>query len=188
MDNKLNVESLLEANNTEEMEDVMESLIDQQSLLNMGDNETMSDTSVLTTEEGQTKSGTMSLDKEVERKKEEMAKREELRRQFEKTPEYKAAVVFQNHVKSIGRPMSGKELRALRRECLRNAKKGKYDKFFSKEYIERQAKRQQEKFAKMNKPTVHTVEEIPEDAQKRMLEMMDEEPWHDSAPQQKQDI
>jgi len=167
-----NIESLLEAE-TDETND---------SLLGFDDNDTHTDTVIVTDQQDRTISGTVDFNKEIELKKQEIAKRQELEKKLRNTPEFKASVVFQNYVKAAGRPMSGKEKRALKRECLRNAKKGKYDKLFDEEAIKKAEERRKAKFDKLNKPVVHSVDELTDEAKKRLIEMADEEPWHDSAP------
>lgn len=90
-----------------------------------------------------------------------------------KSPEYRAQVVFENYVQTCGRILSGQEKRNLKRQFLRNAKKGMYDYLFDEEKARKREERMQAKFDKMNKPKVHTVDEIPENVQKDLLDMVD---------------
>lgn len=93
------------------------------------------------------------------------------------TAEIKAQIIFDNFVKGSGRVFSGKEKRSLYRECLRNAKRGKYDYMFDPEKIRKKEERDKVKFDKLNAPMKHTVEEIPTDVKESLLEMVDKEPW-----------
>ena len=116
---------------------------------------------------------------------------EELARQYEEdqrrkgeqlvnTPEFKATVMFNNYVKSSPKILSGREKRTLFRECLRNAKKGRYDHIFDPDKLRAHA---QKTFEMHNKPkplVKPTVDDIPEDVQKSLLEMVDKEPWSDT--------
>lgn len=90
-----------------------------------------------------------------------------------KSPEYRAQVVFENYVQTCGRVLSGPEKRNLKRQFLRNAKKGMYDYLFDEEKAKKREERMRAKFEKMNKPVIHTVDEIPEDVQKNLLDMVD---------------
>lgn len=90
-----------------------------------------------------------------------------------KSPEYRAQVVFENYVQTCGRVLSGQEKRNLKRQFLRNAKKGMYDYLFDEEKAKKREERMRAKFEKMNKPVIHTVDEIPEDVQKNLLDMVD---------------
>lgn len=93
------------------------------------------------------------------------------------TPEIKAEIVFENFIRNSNRVFSGKERRALHRECLRNAKRGRYDYMFDPEKLRKREERDKARFDKLNAPAKHTVDEIPEDVQKTLLDMVDKEPW-----------
>ena len=54
-------------------------------------------------------------------------------RRVMQSPEFKAAVLFDNYVKTCGRVLSGSEKRTIRRRFLAEAKKGKYDYLFDEE-------------------------------------------------------
>lgn len=56
-----------------------------------------------------------------------------------KSPVYQAEVMYNNYIRSGSGPrfMSGQQKRSLKREFLRNARKGKYHKFFDQIYVER---------------------------------------------------
>jgi hypothetical protein len=54
----------------------------------------------------------------------------ERRKAYFMQPEVQAEIVLDNYLKNKGYIVSGKEKRMLRREFLRNAKKGKYKKLF----------------------------------------------------------
>lgn len=60
-------------------------------------------------------------------------------------------IVYRNLMENGGRIYSGKEKRRLRRECERNAAKGRYDKMFDEEYIKKRDERRKESFEKLNK-------------------------------------
>ena len=65
--------------------------------------------------------------------------------------EIQAQIVFDNFINNANRVMSGKEKRRLRRECLKNAKKGKYMYMFDKEKIAKKEERIHKNFEKLNK-------------------------------------
>ena len=66
--------------------------------------------------------------------------------------EVQAQIVFDNYMNSANRFMSGKEKRRLYRECLRNAKKGKYTYMFDPAKMQKRQERARQNFDKMNKP------------------------------------
>lgn len=66
--------------------------------------------------------------------------------------EVQAQIVFDNYMNNANRFMSGKEKRRLYRECLRNAKKGKYNYMFDPEKMQKRQERARQNFDKMNKP------------------------------------
>lgn len=65
--------------------------------------------------------------------------------------EIQAQIVFENYINSANRIMSGKEMRRMRRECLKNAKKGKYEYMFDKEKVAKREERMRKNFEKLNK-------------------------------------
>lgn len=66
--------------------------------------------------------------------------------------EVQAQIVFDNYMNSANRFMSGKEKRRLYRECLRNAKKGRYTYMFDPAKMQKRQERARQNFDKMNKP------------------------------------
>lgn len=66
--------------------------------------------------------------------------------------EVQAQIVFDNYMNSANRLMSGKEKRRLYRECLRNAKKGRYNYMFDPAKMQKRQERARQNFDKMNKP------------------------------------
>lgn len=100
--------------------------------------------------------------------------------QLVNTPEFKATVMFNNYVKSSPRILSGREKRTLFRECLRNAKKGRYDYIFDADRLRRHAQKTFELHNKAKALSNPTVDDIPEDVQKTLLDMVDKEPWSDT--------
>lgn len=100
--------------------------------------------------------------------------------QLVNTPEFKATVMFNNYVKSSPRILSGREKRTLFRECLRNAKKGRYDYIFDADRLRRHAQKTFEMHNKAKVLTNPTVDDIPKDVQETLLDMVDKEPWSDT--------
>lgn len=66
--------------------------------------------------------------------------------------EIQAQIVFENYVKNSNRLLSGKEKRRLYRECLRNAKKGRYVSMFDPEKIQKRQERMHKNFEMINNP------------------------------------
>lgn len=97
------------------------------------------------------------------------------------TPEAKAEIVFNNFIMNGARVLSGKEKRALHRACVRNAKRGRYDYMFDPEKLRKREERDKMKFDKLNAPAKHTVDDIPADVQKNLLDMVNQEPWKQTA-------
>lgn len=64
--------------------------------------------------------------------------------------EVQAQIVFDNYVRNTNRIMFGKEKRRLYRECLRNAKKGRYRYMFDPEKIQKRQERARLNFEKLN--------------------------------------
>ena len=72
--------------------------------------------------------------------------------------EEQAKIVFENYIRNTNRLLSGKEKRRLMRECLRNAKKGRYEYMFDEEKIAKKRERAAKAFDKMNKGNTNTAE------------------------------
>lgn len=53
-----------------------------------------------------------------------------------RSPEYQATVIYENYIRNDNSYMDGPAKKRLRKEILRNAKKGRYKKIFTEEYIE----------------------------------------------------
>lgn len=109
---------------------------------------------------------------EIRKKQEEQRIIDEHNKRVRESPEFKAQVVFNQYVQQ-NPYMSGKDKRRLLRECLKNAKKGKYDYLFDEEKIRKREERQKEKFDKLNKPKVHTVEELSDETRATLEQMAD---------------
>ncbi len=109
---------------------------------------------------------------ELKRKEEEQRIIEEHNRRVAQTPEFKAQIVF-NSILQNNPYMSGQEKRRVRKECLRNAKKGRYDYLFDPEKIRKREERQKEKFDKLNKTPIHTVDDITDETRDVLEQMAD---------------
>lgn len=109
---------------------------------------------------------------EIRKKQEEQRIIDEHNKRVRESPEFKAQVVFNQYTQQ-NPYMSGKDKRRLLRECLKNAKKGKYDYLFDEEKIRKREERQKEKFDKLNKPKVHTVEELSDETRATLEQMAD---------------
>lgn len=72
------------------------------------------------------------------------------------THEEQARIVFENYIRNTNRFLSGKEKRRLLRECIRNAKKGRYEYMFDEEKIAKKRERTAKAFEKMNSSNVST--------------------------------
>ena len=96
-----------------------------------------------------------------------------------KNPEYQALYMYQNYIheqESQGRYLSGKQKRAVRRDFLRKAKKGKFKHIFDEEFINRKIERSSKSFDDLNAPsTPKTVDDLSEDTKKELLEMEKQE-------------
>lgn len=88
-----------------------------------------------------------------------------------KSPEFKAQVMYENYLRTCGRILDGPAKRRIRKQFLRDAKNGKFDYLFDPEKIAKRQAREQAKFDKLNKPVIHTVEDIDEDTQATLKEM-----------------
>ena len=109
---------------------------------------------------------------EVKKKQEEQRLIDEHNRRVRESPEFKAQVVFNQYVQQ-NPYMSGKDKRRLLRECIKNAKKGRYDYLFDEEKIRKREERQKEKFDKLNKPKIHSVEELSDETRATLEQMAD---------------
>lgn len=99
---------------------------------------------------------------------------DEHNRRVMKSPEFQAEYMYQNYIQNCGRILDGQTKRRIRKQFLRDAKKGRLNKYFDEEKIAQRRQREQEKFDRLNAPVVHTVDDIPEDTQetlKKMAEM-----------------
>ncbi len=94
---------------------------------------------------------------------------DEHNRRVMQSPEFKAHVMYENYIR--GQILDGKTKRRLRKQFLREAKKGKFDYLFDPEKIAKKQAREQAKFDELNKPVVHKVEELDEDTQATLKEM-----------------
>jgi len=88
-----------------------------------------------------------------------------------KSPEFKAQVMYDNYIRTCGKILDGPTKRRLRKQFLRDAKKGKYDYLFDPEKIAKRQERERAKFEKLNKPTIHSVDELDADTQETLKEM-----------------
>ena len=88
-----------------------------------------------------------------------------------KSPEFKAQVMYENYLRTCGRILDGPAKRRIRKQFLRDAKNGKFDYLFDPEKISKRHAREQSKFDKLNKPVIHKLEDIDEDAQATLKEM-----------------
>lgn len=189
MENNLNIESLIEdkkidslfeeqnetsvLENLKESQDFKNSFLDTDKEENENDNSSSETLGFIGTQET-TATETEAVDLEkVKEAQERQRIINEHNARIMKSPEYRAQVVFENYIRTCGRVLSGQEKRNLKRQFLRNAKKGMYDYLFDEEKAKKRAERQKEKFDKMNKPKIHTVDEIPENVQKDLLDMVD---------------
>lgn len=69
------------------------------------------------------------------------------------THEEQAKIIFENYIQNTQRFLSGKEKRRLYRECLRNAKKGRYEYLFDESKQAKKRERAAQAFDKMNNPS-----------------------------------
>lgn len=104
-----------------------------------------------------------------------------------KSPEYQAKIIFEQHIANAmaqGIYYTGSQKKTIYRQFLRKAKKGRYMSMFDEDAQRRRAEKMKAKFEKLNNPqVVHSVDEIPQEAQDRLLEMVNEEPWHELKPE-----
>ena len=104
-----------------------------------------------------------------------------------KSPEYQAKIVFEQYIGNAiaqGIYYSGSQKKTIYRQILRKAKKGRYMSMFDEDAQRRKAEKMKAKFEKLKNPqVVHSVDEIPQETQDRLLEMVNEEPWHDLKPE-----
>ncbi len=160
----------------------MEESLLNNSLLGAEDNSTLDNTSIFGTDlandtssdtiSNQDEVSTFDYDEEIERKKEEQRIIDEHNRRVSQTPEYKAQIVFNSYVQN-NPYLSGQEKRRLKKECLRLAKKGKYDYLFDPEKIRKREEREQAKFDKLNKPKVYSVDDLSDETRATLEQMAD---------------
>lgn len=74
----------------------------------------------------------------------------EARKKYFLNPEVQAEIILDNYLRNRNYVVSGKEKRNLKREFLRNAKKGKYKKMFTQLINESMESTDQEKIQKLN--------------------------------------
>lgn len=78
-----------------------------------------------------------------------------------RSPEYQAMVIYENYMRTAANPyMDGPAKKRLRKEILRNAKKGKYKKIFTEEYIEETKRIALEEFIKTGASVPETIEPL----------------------------
>ena len=94
---------------------------------------------------------------------------EEHNKRVMQSPEFKAQVMYENYIS--GQILDGPTKRRLRKQFLRDAKKGKFDYLFDEEKIANRQQRAKEKFEALNRPVVHKVEELDENTQATLKEM-----------------
>ena len=88
-----------------------------------------------------------------------------------KSPEFKAHVMYENYIKTCNRILDGPAKRRIRKQFLRDAKKGKFDYLFDPEKIAKREAREREKFERLNKPVIHTVDDIDDSTKMTLQEM-----------------
>lgn len=74
----------------------------------------------------------------------------EARKKYFLNPEVQAEIILDNYLRNRNYVVSGKEKRNLKREFLRNAKKGKYKKMFTQLINESMESTDEEKIQKLN--------------------------------------
>lgn len=87
------------------------------------------------------------------------------------TPEFKAQVMYENYINTCGTILDGPAKRRLKKQLLREAKKGKFDYLFDPEKIAKREAREQAKFDELNKPVIHKVDDISPEVQATLKEM-----------------
>ena len=112
------------------------------------------------------------FDEEMRKKQEQQRIIDEHNRRVRESPEFKAQIVFNQYLQQ-NPYLSGQEKRRLRKECLKNAKKGRYDYLFDEEKIKRREERQKEKFEKLNKPKTYTVDDLSDETRATLEQMAD---------------
>lgn len=100
---------------------------------------------------------------------------DEHNRRVMQSPEFQAQVMYDNYLRTTPGIFDGKTKRRLRKQFLREAKKGKFKRFFDEEMIAKRQQREQSKFDKLNAPVIHSVEDISEDTQETLKLMADME-------------
>ena len=112
------------------------SALEEQSLLDNAPIGAMDSNSMFGSEvgEGSESVETVDFNEEMEKKKEQQRIIDEHNRRVRETPEFKAQIVFNQYLQS-NPYLTGQQKRRLYRECLLNAKKGRYDYMFDPEKI-----------------------------------------------------
>lgn len=112
---------------------------------------------------------------------------EEHNERVRKSPEYQAQILANQYIanaRNSGIYYNGAQRKGIYKKFLRQAKKGKFNYLFDEEKQRKRMERMQKKFDSLNNPTpVHSVDELPQEAKEKLLEMVDEEPWHDTKPE-----
>lgn len=96
---------------------------------------------------------------------------DEHNRRVVQTPEFKAQVMYENYINTCGMILDGPAKRRLKKQLLREAKKGKFDYMFDPEKIAKREAREQAKFDELNKPVIHKVDDISPEVQATLKEM-----------------
>jgi hypothetical protein len=97
-----------------------------------------------------------NISEDVHKQREESHKLEQLKREKEEylkkvsNPEMQAQVIADNYIKSSEIFLNSRERKRIYKECLRNAKKGKYKAYFIPESIAKREERERIKLAKLN--------------------------------------
>ena len=96
-----------------------------------------------------------------------------------KNPEYQGLYMYQNYIheqEANGNYLSGKQKRAVRRDFLRKAKKGKFNHIFDQALIDKKIERSKKSFDELNAPTKQrTVDDLSEDTKAALLDMEKQE-------------
>lgn len=179
MESKFDMTSVLADDNEEfQIGPVIEEPVDtpEGSLLDTSSDQDLDSNSMFGTnsESAGEEAQASDFDEEMRKKQEERRIIEAHNRRVMQSPEFKAQVVFNQYLKQ-NPYMSGKDKRRLLRECIKNAKRGRYDYMFDEEKIRKREERQKEKFEKLNKPKVHTVDELSKETKDTLVQMADAE-------------
>lgn len=163
-------------------------LLNQESLLANDQIETLmaekNDTTSLLNSPQETDTSSPNNEVEAEVARQQLI--DEHNKRVMKSPEYQARVIYEQHITAAqqqGIYYRGFQKKAIYKQILRKAKKGRYDYLFDEEKQKRRAERMRAKFDKLNNPQViHNVDELPAETQERLKEMVNEESWNDIKP------